>query len=100
MTSFMQLYRDQPNPFHEGLLPYWQSHGGRRWLAAELVKSRWGWYMRYASGLDGFAIIYGRGDPRIDGTYECCIRLATEWAAKERAKRFVFVRNDYIPQQE
>jgi hypothetical protein len=75
----------------------WQEQEGSRWIGAEIVKSIYGYGLRYASGLQGFAVIFGHHDRGYDGTYETAVRYAQWWVDLDPEHRYVFVRNSALP---
>lgn len=75
-------------------LTRWQETAGRQWTSCELVKSIYGWGVRAASGLDGFAILAATRDRggRLDGTFEDALEWATVWCEQDPTRRYAFVR--------
>jgi len=63
-----------------------QARRGR--LEAELVRSVYGWTVRYASGLQGRAIIYRTGEH----SPALALKLGREWVDRDPANRSMFVR--------
>lgn len=61
-------------------------------LGAELVKSIYGWSVRYDSGLQNFGIIAGSRCGTLDGTLADAERYAREWVAQDPTRRYVWVR--------
>jgi hypothetical protein len=75
----------------------WQEREGSYWLGAEIVESIYGFGLRYASGLQGFGVIFGHRDRGYDGQYETAVRYAEWWVEMDPEHRYVFVRNSAIP---
>ncbi len=58
-------------------------------LGAEIVRSMYGYSVRYDSGLQGWAILAGcrRGD--LDGSYDAAVAWARRWQAADPDRRYV-----------
>lgn len=70
----------------------WQRKVAARGIVeAELVRSNYGWSVRYASGLQGFGLIASARAKQVDGTYEGALAFAKGWAAADPTRRFVSV---------
>lgn len=84
---------------HEGCfesepLCRWQCEmHSRGFLRIELIKSVYGWYLRNASGLDGFSILAGTRSGQVDGTLKDALRWARTWFESAPTKRIVFTRD-------
>lgn len=63
------------------------SQAGRGRLSAHLVRSIYGWTIRYASGLQDFAIIYKSGSSNIADA----MQVGIEWANEAPEKREFYV---------
>lgn len=76
-------------PIYNGdMISAWQvTEGGRGIVEAELVKSSYGWSVRYASGLYNFGLIASARS--IGGTLEGAIEYATRWQAQAPSQRYV-----------
>jgi hypothetical protein len=63
---------------------------GRGYIEAEIVKSMYGYTLRYASGLQDFGLIWsrGRGGPFVDN-FAQCVEKAREWQAEGPKRRYV-----------
>lgn len=61
----------------------------RGFIEAELVESIYGWSVRYASGLHGFALLASARASAVDGSRADAERWAAEWVAEDPAHRFV-----------
>ncbi len=86
----------------------WESESLCRWqrdirnrgfIGAELVKSKYGWSLRYRSGLDNFGLIRSCTHGDLDGTLKDAICAAREWVTEDPAKRWVEIR-DILTQDE
>jgi hypothetical protein len=71
----------------ESLCAFQSEMSRRGYIGAEIVKSIYGYGLRYSSGLQNFAIIAGARET--GGTYEDAVRYATEWQQREPAQRYV-----------
>ena len=70
-----------------------QHRRGRR--SAELVQTMYGWSVRYASGLDANAIIFGgRNSPPL--TREQAIDLGVKWANEDPKNREFYTRKSNL----
>lgn len=67
------------------------THARRGIAGAELVKTIYGWGVRYDSGLQNWNII---ASPRgaLDGSFEHAARYAREWVAEAPGLRYAWVR--------
>jgi hypothetical protein len=61
-------------------------------MDVELVESVYGWSVRNASGLGGFALMAGKRYGNVDGSLESAVNWARDWASKDPSKRFAWVR--------
>jgi hypothetical protein len=68
---------------------------GRGRAEAEVVKTIYGYSIRYVSGLHNFAIIHRRIP-----SYEDAVRIGTEWVEKAPQMRSLIVLNSAIPKSE
>lgn len=59
----------------------------RGFVEAELVESRYGWSVRYASGLQNFGLISAARD-RADRSYEAAVAIAQAWVAVDPSRRW------------
>lgn len=76
--------------WHPELLTNLQIREARRGLVgAEMVKSMYGWSLRYNSGLQNFGLIAGSRSGQLNGTWEDCERYAKEWQAQDPLHRYV-----------
>ena len=78
-------------------LPRWQVQSEPT-VAAEIVSTIYGYGVRYASGLNGFAII---ASAQSLGTLDKALQFAQEWAADGNARAgkpvyYVFIRNSAL----
>lgn len=96
LLAQLQIEKDQKvakSKFVEGcyasdsLVPWQQEISRRGILGAEIVKTIYGYSLRYDSGLQNFGIITGR-----IGTLEQAENIAREWIAREPAKRYAWIR--------
>jgi hypothetical protein len=79
----------------ENLIDLQVEFHGRGRAEAEVVKTIYGYSVRYVSGLHGFGLI-------LKGlkTYEEAVRLGTEWVGQSPNLRSLIVRNSAIPKTE
>ena len=62
-------------------------------VGAELVKSGYGWMVRYASGIQNFGVIAGGNFGSLNGwTYWTAEKFAEDWVAEDPAHRYAFVK--------
>lgn len=61
----------------------------RGYTGAEICKSMYGYSLRYASGLNDFALIYSARCKDVDGSFEDAARRAVEWQAEQPNHRYV-----------
>lgn len=77
-----------PTGFRSDALCEWQRSEARHGIVeAEIVKSMYGYGLRYASGLHDFGIIARAAE--IGGSLEDAIAFAKSWQAADAARRFV-----------
>lgn len=67
--------------------------GARSAIPAEIVKSIYGWSLRYASGVQGFSLIASARQGSLDGTYDAAVAAAHKWVGTH-TDRYVFVREE------
>jgi hypothetical protein len=71
---------------------------GRGILGVELVKSIYGWSVRYDSGLQNFGLVArtkARGG-ELDGSLEAATAFATKWVASDPERRYAWMRKDNV----
>lgn len=73
----------------EALCNWQQAVSRRGFCEAEIVKSIYGYYVRYASGLNDFAILAGTRSRQVNGTLEDAIRWSKEWVSQDPSRRYV-----------
>lgn len=73
------------------LCRFQESEAGKGLLEAALVKSMYGWSVRYASGLQDFGLIASSRSGQLDGTYEGACEYARKWQEQDPTRRFVSV---------
>jgi hypothetical protein len=76
----------------EALCRFQLSQANKGIIAAILVKSIYGWTVRYDSGLQDFAIIAGTRSGQLDGSLEDAERYAREWCARDPERRYAYRR--------
>lgn len=85
-----KIQRDQFGRLNSGQLCDLQRDLNRAgFLEASIVKSIYGYSVRYASGLQNFDIIASARRGQLDGTFEDAVRYARAWAAEDPDRRFV-----------
>lgn len=68
----------------------WQIAEGRRGvIEAEIVKSIYGYSVRYASGIHNFGLIASARARQVDGSLESAIAYAKAWQSADPERRFV-----------
>lgn len=65
-------------------------------LGARLIKSIYGWTVRYDSGLQDFGIIAGPRQGNLDGTLAAAEAFAKAWVAEAPQQRYVWVYADEL----
>lgn len=75
---------------------------GRRWQAVEVVRSAYGWYVRLASGVDGFAIVARTAERggSLDGSLAEAAAWARDWVAYAPDARYAFIRTHDLSEAE
>lgn len=82
--------RSWGNFFDSESLCAWQSSVSQRGIyEAELVMSKYGWSVRYASGLQGWGLLASSRMKHVDGSREDAERWAREWVAERPGHRYV-----------
>lgn len=76
----------------EELCQLQRERSGRGLLGVELVKSNYGWSVRYDSGLQNFGLLAGARSGTLDGTLECAERYAIAWVAQDPTRRYAWRR--------
>jgi hypothetical protein len=61
----------------------------RGFLGASLVKSFYGWSVRYDSGLQEWALIASSRAGQLDGSFAAAVRYARRWQAEDPERRYV-----------
>lgn len=79
----------------------WQSEVARRGvIGATLVKSMYGWSVRYDSGIQNFGILAGARSGVLDGTLKAAVEWAKGWVAEDPTRRYAWVRESELGQEE
>lgn len=75
----------------------WQSECYRRGvLGVEIVRSIYGYSVRYDSGLANFGLLASSRHGELDGTFEDAVRYATEWCNEDQAHRYAWTRDESV----
>lgn len=61
---------------------------------AEIVRSNYGFSLRYASGLCNFGLIRSARNREVDGTFEGALAAAEEWVSQNPTRRWVTTSED------
>lgn len=69
-----------------------RDRASRGLLGVELVKSNYGWSVRYDSGLQNFGLLAGSRSGALDGSLEDAERYAKEWVSKDPTRRYAWRR--------
>ena len=73
----------------------WQSDCYRRGVrGVELVKSFYGFSVRYDSGLADFELLASSRTGDLDGSFEDAVRFATEWVNDDPEHRYAWTRKE------
>ena len=78
------LYKGEP------LCRLQEQQAGRGVLGAELVLSRYGWSVRYDSGLQNWGLLASSRSGMLDGTLEAAVAWATAWVAQDPQRRYAW----------
>lgn len=70
---------------------------GRGYLGAQIVVSNYGCSVRYDSGLQNFGLLASSRAKQVDGSLEDAIRWATEWVARDPARRYAWRHPGTVP---
>lgn len=60
-------------------------------VGVQLVKSIYGWSVRYDSGIQNFGIVAGARSGILDGTIENAIDYAQKWVSDDPERRYAWV---------
>ena len=87
------LARCAHTPAPEDLVVVQREQAARGIVGVELVKSNYGWSVRYDSGLQNFGIVASaRRGGQVDGSWDSAVRFALDWVAQDPAKRYAWSR--------
>jgi hypothetical protein len=76
----------------EALVVVQREQAARGIVGVELVKSNYGWSVRYDSGLQDFGIVASAQRGQVDGSWDSAVRFALDWVAQDPAKRYAWSR--------
>ena len=76
----------------EDLCSLQRKQAARGILGAELVESKYGWSVRYDSGLQNWGLIASSRSGTLDGSLEAAAAWAQAWAAEDPSHRYAWHR--------
>lgn len=76
----------------ESVCAHQRRMASRGYLGAELVKSIYGYSVRYDSGLQNWGILAGSRSGQLDGSFEDAVRWAKRWQENDPTRRYVWTR--------
>lgn len=97
--------RTVPHSKKPGMSQYFESEPLCRWQSecysrgvrgVEIVKSIYGFSVRYDSGLADFGLLASSRYGQLDGTFEDAVRYATEWCNEDPARRYAWTRDESV----
>lgn len=75
----------------------WQSECYFRGVrGVEIVKSIYGYSVRYDSGLANFGLLASARQGELDGTFEDAVRYAAEWCSYDPEHRYAWTREEPV----
>lgn len=78
----------------ESLVSFQRHMSGQGYVEAHIVKSMYGYSVRYASGLQDFGILLAsRGT---DGSFKRAVEFSRQWQAADATRRYVTFNGDAI----
>jgi len=80
---------DKPLYDSEALCRFQQTEARHCIVEAEIVKSFYGYTLRYASGLQNWGLIAGCRNGELDGSYEDAVQAAQDWQSADPERRYV-----------
>lgn len=76
----------------EDLCTLQREQSSRGIIGAEVVKSNYGYSVRYDSGLQNFGLLAGSRSGTLDGSLEHAERWVTSWVAQDPTRRYAWRR--------
>lgn len=61
-------------------------------LGAEIVKSNYGYSVRYDSGLQNWGLLASSKSGQLNGTFEDAVRYVRDWVAQDPDRRYAWAR--------
>ena len=69
-----------------------QQQAARGIIGVEIVKSNYGFSVRYDSGLQNFGLVASARRGELDGSYEAASAFCREWVNRDAARRYAWTR--------
>lgn len=66
-------------------------------VGVELVRSNYGWSVRYDSGLQDFGLVASARAKQVDGTFDSAAAFAVAWVAQDPDRRYAHARRNQVP---
>jgi len=73
-----------------GLIKAQETQAKRGILGAQLVRSMYGWSVRYDSGLQGWGLLASTRSGQLDGSFKAAVEWAENWQAQDPARRYAW----------
>lgn len=67
-----------------------EAQAGRGYLGAQLVRSMFGWSVRYDSGLQGWGLLASVRGGTLDGSFKAAVEWAERWVAQDPKRRYAW----------
>jgi hypothetical protein len=86
-----------------GLIKAQENIAQRGIRGAQLVRSMYGWSVRYDSGLQGWALLASTRSGQLDGSFKAAVEWAERWVAQDPTRRYAWAsrreveRDGFVP---
>jgi hypothetical protein len=67
-----------------------EAQASRGYLGAQLVRSMFGWSVRYDSGLQGWGLLASTRSGQLDGSFKAAVEWAERWVAQDHDRRYAW----------
>ena len=74
----------------EDLCRVQEKQAARGILGARLVRSMYGWSVRYDSGLQNWDLLAGMRNGMLDGSFKAAVEWAEQWVAQDPTRRYAW----------
>lgn len=98
LLTALQIERERSVPMmargydSDALCALQRKQASRGILGAEIVKSIYGYSVRYDSGLQNWGLLASAKARQIDGSYDAALKWVTEWVAQSPTTRYAWTR--------